>query len=704
MLILLLPVLWLMFYILIPSVFKQMGDWRLRLIAAAALSGGCLVLLTEVLSLFQLLTQSILFVSWLGVILILGAVIVLRRKSYINTGVASHKASKFSLLEIVLLSAILILVLATGIISYVAAPNNWDSMLYHLARVAHWQQNHSVEFFPAHNLKQLAFSPFAEYTLLHFHVLSGTDQFDNLLQWWAMIISIIGVSYLAKRMGAPRSVQLFSALFVATLPMGIFQSSTTQNDYVLSAWVVSLVCFGFAYIEEQNIYNALIFGILLGLAIFTKATAYIYCFPVLLGLAYFARKTIFFKKFPHVLLIVFLAACLNLPFWLRNFNLFGNPLGPNDLSSLHVNEQFSLFGTGLNLFRNLGSNLMLPAVWADQLTDGLAAFLGTLKINLSDPRYTFPGYQYSLPGFVYEYTSVYPLHVVIRGPSASEDTIGNPLHLLVICLALLSFIVNRKKIVEKDWLFYVAFWFSMLVLISGYLRWQQFINRLLLPWFILAAPFVSMGIYYLFASGRFLAEPRGSDSYQQQKFSITVFLGRVRDLFRIHKPMTRRDWINSISLLLKKIFSPGFMLLLISALLIVCAIPLFYSNPTKPIWQDWNIFNTPRIWGTLRRLDLQSDYTAATDYIIEQNCHSIGLVGSGEEWEYPVWVLFRNKWGDSFRIENVLVENVSGEIKISGFDPCALLVIRPGEPDKISYNNVVYVRVLDLENADVYLP
>jgi hypothetical protein len=622
----LLLILWIQFYILIPSIFTQFdNDWRLRVIASTAFSGCCLVLVTEGLSLLQLLKHNVLVFTWFGIIFIVAGVILIRRKKTKGIRLDLRKINRLTWFEISILCVICILALIMGVIAYVAAPNNADSMLYHLTRVAHWQQDHSVVFFPANNLKQLVFSPFAEYVLLHFHLLTGADQFDNLLQWWAMLLSLVGASYLAKRLGAPRSVQIFSALFVITLPMGVFQSATTQNDYVLSAWVVSLACFGFAYFENQNIYPALIFGILLSLAVFTKATAYIFCPVIVLGLVYVVRKKIFFKRIAHMVFVLFLVICLNLPFWLRNYGLSGKPLGPTELSNLHVNEKFSLFGTTLNLFRNIGSNIMLPEAWATKLTDDLNTSFRALKVDISDPRYTFLNYKYSLPGYTYQFTRVYPLPITFKGPYITEDTIGNPLHLFLFCLALISLLANRKRITNKNWPFYVICWFAMLVLFSGYLRWQLYGNRLLLPWFILAAPFTSVGIYYLFSFG-------------------------------IHALRTRQDDKNPFRLLLNKIFSPTLMLFLVASILVVCAAPLFYSNPTKPIWQDWNIFNLPRREVMLLNSDLLESYINTTDYLIKKDCHSIGLVGDGNEWEYPLWSLFRDKWGDSFRMENVLVK------------------------------------------------
>jgi 4-amino-4-deoxy-L-arabinose transferase-like glycosyltransferase len=437
--------------------------------------------------------------------------------------------------------------------------------------------------------------------------------------------------------------------------MGIYQTCSAQNDLVLSAWVVSLVCFGFAYLEDQNIANALIFGLLLGLAVFTKATAYIYCSVVVLGTAFFARKKISRKTIFHLALVVFIVLCLNSAFWWRNFRLSGNPLGPTELSKYHSNEKISLYGTSLNVFRNLSANLPLPNALAAKLTSGLQATFHAIKLDMNDPRYTFLDHQYSWPGFDIVLTRAYALHILLKGPSITEDTIGNPLQLLLICLALISLYANRKRMAQKSWQGYVIFWFSMLVLFSGYLRWQYYGNRLLLPWFMLAAPFTSVGIFRPYSFG-------------------------------------------------KKTISPNLILLLTAILLVTCAVPLYYSSSTRPTWQDWNIYNMPRSEIMLRDLDLRHDYNAAEDLLFEQDCHSIGLVGSGNEWEYPFWALTREKWGDAFRIENILVENISNKIPVTDFDPCALLVLRPAEPEEIVYQTVVYQRALDLYTVDVYLP
>ena len=97
-----------------------------------------------------------------------------------------------------------------------------------------------------------------------------------------MVGSILGVSLIAKELGARRSGQLLAAIFVATLPMAILQGSSTNNDHVVSLWIVCFVYFSLK-IMRQGIKPLLLvcLGASLGLAILTKGTAYIYAFSLL---------------------------------------------------------------------------------------------------------------------------------------------------------------------------------------------------------------------------------------------------------------------------------------------------------------------------------------------------------------------------------------------------------------------------------------
>ena len=130
---------------------------------------------------------------------------------------------------------------ATFVGALAAAPNNWDSMTYHMSRVAHWIQNGGVAHYPTTIDRQLFLSPWAEFAILQFQGLTGGDRWANLIQWASMVGCMCCASLIAKQLGGKWSVQLSTAAIVAAIPMGILQSSTTQNDYVTAFWFVCFV-------------------------------------------------------------------------------------------------------------------------------------------------------------------------------------------------------------------------------------------------------------------------------------------------------------------------------------------------------------------------------------------------------------------------------------------------------------------------------
>jgi len=143
------------------------------------------------------------------------------------------------------LDPFVIWVAALGLLVLVSAvayrPNNWDSMTYHLARVAHWMQNRSVEAYPTNITRQVAYPPGAEYLLLVLQATSGSERYANLLQFWAWILLAVSAPVLARTFGTPRGLCRWSVLFVAATPMALMQASSTQNDLVSALISVSIV-------------------------------------------------------------------------------------------------------------------------------------------------------------------------------------------------------------------------------------------------------------------------------------------------------------------------------------------------------------------------------------------------------------------------------------------------------------------------------
>jgi hypothetical protein len=124
----------------------------------------------------------------------------------------------------------------TALTALLSPPNGWDAVSYHMTRVVYWMQNASVAHFPTHNLRQVVFSPFAEFCLLHLQLIWGGDRLANLVQWGAFAGCLCAVAALVRRCGAPPAAVAAALVFAATLPMAILQSSGTENDLVLALW------------------------------------------------------------------------------------------------------------------------------------------------------------------------------------------------------------------------------------------------------------------------------------------------------------------------------------------------------------------------------------------------------------------------------------------------------------------------------------
>jgi hypothetical protein len=182
--------------------------------------------------------------------------------------------------EIGLLSGLALLLVAVALTAAAAAPNAWDSMTYHLPRITHWIQDASVSHYPTHVLRQLTLGPGAELLAAQIELLGGSDRWINFLQAFAWIGVAIAASLLARDLGADLLGQGVAAVFAATLPMAILQASSTQNDLVVSFWLLVFAHFALrAWAGKMDLAGFLLAGGSLGLAVLIKATALTVAFP-----------------------------------------------------------------------------------------------------------------------------------------------------------------------------------------------------------------------------------------------------------------------------------------------------------------------------------------------------------------------------------------------------------------------------------------
>jgi hypothetical protein len=186
--------------------------------------------------------------------------------------------------------AILFALAAVSALAYL--PNNWDSMTYHLARVAHWIQHRSVEPYPTGIARQNVLTPGAEYLLLVLQSIGGTDRLAALVQLGAWVALVGATVPLARSFGATRGVTHLGALVVGAAPMAVLQASSTQNDLVAAAMAAALVAAAMPFLHRERRWRQgdLVLLVVAGAgAVLVKPTALLVTAPLLawagLGLA-----------------------------------------------------------------------------------------------------------------------------------------------------------------------------------------------------------------------------------------------------------------------------------------------------------------------------------------------------------------------------------------------------------------------------------
>lgn len=86
---------------------------------------------------------------------------------------------------------------------------------------------------------QLYYNPLAEYQILHLELLTNTVHYANFVQLFAMLGSCIAVSLIVNKMNGNKQLQLIAFLLTLTLPVGIFQATSTQNDFVVGFFMIT---------------------------------------------------------------------------------------------------------------------------------------------------------------------------------------------------------------------------------------------------------------------------------------------------------------------------------------------------------------------------------------------------------------------------------------------------------------------------------
>ncbi len=364
------------------------------------------------------------------------------------------------------------------VIALKSAPNNYNSLTYHLPRIEHWIQDRSLEPYPTMIGRQISLGPMAEILILQFRLIAGTDLFSALVQWLGLLGVIAGSVTVAKQLGAGTVGRSLTALFAATVPMGILQSTSTQTDLITGFFVIAFVERMLSLRKEFHLVNSVEAAAAIALGFLTKVTALLFCFPfgawVMIWLVSRWRWAQVIKV---MILGVVIFVATNFMFFWRNYKDFGSVYA--DLRGVG-NKSFGIEQlintTTLDAVSNLATGFPAIDKFITEWTLKFCEFSGAAAYK-NDTQ--FANLPFELPG------DWRVLH---------EDYASNPIHLLLIIGCVLYSIMHARSSEMRERAIYSGCLVTSFLLFAGTLRWQPWIMRLELPLFFLGAPLVGASL------------------------------------------------------------------------------------------------------------------------------------------------------------------------------------------------------------------
>lgn len=265
-----------------------------------------------------------------------------------------------------------------------------------------------------------------------------------------------------------------AAIVIATIPMAILQSTSTQNDLVVTSFLMAFALFMLRLWKNFSVANILFASLALGLALLTKGTSYIYGAAIGIALAapilFQVRSSLrlLITRISCLALVCLIALALNSGHLIQTCRLYGSPLfgGENRMS----NQDLSVSALLSSIPRNLSLHFGTSSPRLNRAIDRALRQVAGSQVDNRDNAYL-------------------EIAFAINPYRRHEDFAGNPIHLWLALFALASVLIwARRQIPPRTW-------YAVALLLGGCLfcfclRWQPWGSRLQTPLFALSAPLI----------------------------------------------------------------------------------------------------------------------------------------------------------------------------------------------------------------------
>ncbi len=472
------------------------------------------LLITELTSIGHHFTRGAVVASWALVVV---ALLVATRKTIAGgvgratrdggwRGRVGARITDLSIEEGIWMGVVVVMFAILVVVGALYLPSNPDSLVYHLARVEHWIQNRTVAPYASHYLAQIEFAPLAEYNLAHLHLLSGTDRFDAAMSLLAALVSIVGVSELARLLGGTRWVQIVAAVVCATIPSGVLLATSTENNYFGATIALGLLIVLLSLsVDRGRQPRAIALGVAAGLAYLSKGTI-----PVMISVAAVLLVAILIYRqarhhgrevaVPRLLGAGATAAICVVavagPFVAQNVELFGSPNGPVSESS--ISKPLTVNVAAANFVRSVSNNFQIGngvaglQFYVSKITlDALHRTYDLFGVAQGDPRYNATTPQQAFK--VQDNTNF----------DRSEDLGANPWHVILIVasiVVLVVAVVRGARELRIALLLAVGLAAGYL-LFTGTVRWGVYGTRYALPLLVAWCPLIAARVVQVPAMG-----------------------------------------------------------------------------------------------------------------------------------------------------------------------------------------------------------
>lgn len=430
---------------------------------------------TEVFSAFDILSETNICLFWTGTFIILVGYCIWKRVPIrISPLINVLKNIPFSY-KILLGFVGVIYILPLFYLAITASPNNIDSINYHLTRVISWLQFHNLYHYPTLHIQQLYHNILGEYWQLHLLSVSPSDSFINLIQFTAVISSTIIVGLIVRFLGYDTLTQILSSVLLISLPIGIFESTSTQIDYLACFYFLAFVYFGLLYSQKLQTSDAIFMALALVFGCFTKYTIFFFALPfcIWFGIKILLNQPVLKSGLILVMIVVFYGIVFT-PFFSRNYQLFEHPIHPPSTHILNAEnlatEKHGVKFTLGNTLKNLSLHLGFPNEnYNKQVANLVQDIHSSLGIDVNDMQLSADKYQ---------------VRFVV-----TEDTVSNLYLFLLIIVSLISFFRVKPQINETLLLICMI---SGFILFCSFLKFQLWSTRTHIPSFALGCVIIAV--------------------------------------------------------------------------------------------------------------------------------------------------------------------------------------------------------------------